>query len=327
MPEKLKKAKKISELKEGDIIQDIFVIKIKKSVAPYKKGFSFGLLLTDESGLNLEWKFWGSEDKDNVNEFFKEFKVDDIVFIKKGIIGKYNEKLQISCNNPEEIKVLKPEEYDANFIPSTTKDIEEMFTKLQEKIDSIGDQNLKKFVLDIFEDEDLKEKFKQHPSAITIHHSFKGGLLEHTLEVISFCEKSIELYSTLDKDLLLAGAILHDIGKLEELEMTSRIKGSRKGQLLGHLMLGAIFLNKRLEESNLDDLLKEKLLHILIASHDKLEFGYPKLPMIPEAVALYYADELSSSINEIIKIVEESKDTTEDDFMYDFRNKKNILLK
>lgn len=328
MSEIFKKQKSISKLKEGDNVEDIFIIKIKKSVTSYIKGFYFGLILTDESGLSLEWKYWGENQREeDVTNIFNQFKVDDVVLIKKGIITKYNDKLQLGCNKIEDIKILKPEEYEADFIPSTTKDIGNMFSQLQEKINLIENPELKKFIVDIFIDQEIQNKFKLHPSAITIHHSFKGGLLEHTLEVIKFCEASIELYPELDKDLLLAGAILHDIGKLEELEMTGRIKGSRKGQLLGHLTLGVMFLNKKLDEGNLDDLLKEKLLHILISSHGKLEFGSPKEPMMKEAIALYYADELSSKLNEVIKIIENNKDKTEDDFVNIPRLGKNILLR
>ena len=121
--------------------------------------------------------------------------------------------------------------------------------------------------------------------------------------------------------------MLHDIGKLEEIEMTTRIKGSRKGQFVGHLGLGIALLAEKLKESRIDDLLKDKLLHLMASHHGKVEFGSPKEPMIPEALALHYADEMSSKISEMIEFVKANREATEDDFMYHHRNSKNIFLK
>ncbi len=171
------------------------------------------------------------------------------------------------------------------------------------------------------------EKFKEHPGAITVHHHWIGGLLEHTFEVVEYCETTIKLFPNLDRDLLITGAILHDVGKLEELETTSRIKGSEIGQLVGHLVLGISFLMKKLDQSELDDLTKNKLIHMLVSHHGKLENGSPKEGMFSEAIALYYADELSSKISEMSSYIKESKEKTDDDFMYNYRYKKNIFLK
>ena len=126
---------------------------------------------------------------------------------------------------------------------------------------------------------------------------------------------------------LIAGALLHDIGKLEEIEVTSRIKGTKKGQLAGHLVLSAIFVSKKCDEIEMDDEIKNKLLHMIVSHHGKSEYGSPKEPMFPEALVVYYSDELSSKVAEMLGFVESAKSETEDDFMYHPRNKKNILLR
>ncbi len=328
--EKLTKKQLINTLKQGDQINDIFVLKNKKSLSSYRhreggEGYFFTLTLSDSSGKNIEYKYWGGRDEEKVKETFALIKSDSVILIN-GKVETYKERLEIHSNEPNILRILAPEEYEAEFIMAAKKDIEQMYSNLLLKINSIQNDSLKRFLLDIFEG-DLKEKFKKHPGAMMIHNNWVGGLLQHTLEIIEYCETSIKLNPELDRDLLLAGATLHDIGKLEELEITSRIKFSRKGHLLGHLTMGAIFLSEKLKESELDELLKEKLLHLLISNHGKLEFGSPKEPMIPEAIVLYYADELSSKLSEIIEFIKENREITDEDFVFNYRKKGNIFLK
>lgn len=323
--EKYIKKQPINKLKEGDVVKDIFVVKIKKSIRPYVKGYCFDLILSDASGGSLEYKFWGGQDENKVREIFDLIKADCVVFVE-GRVSLYNEKLQISGDEFSVLKVLEPEEYDAEFIMAEKKDVEEMYLALISKINSMENQELKKFLSNIFE-EDLKDKFKKHPGAIQIHHNWIGGLLQHTLEVIEYCETSVKIFEELDRDLLLTGAMLHDIGKLEEIETTSRIKDTQKGQLIGHLVLGVDYVSKKLENSGLDEILKNKILHLIVSHHGKAEFGSSKEPMIPEAVVLYYADELSSKTSEMIEFVKEHKEKTEDDFMYLYRHGKNVFLR
>ena len=324
--EKFTKKQLINELKIGELEEDIFVVQNKKTISPYKnkEGYYFVLVLSDSSGKYIEYKYWGGEDADKTKDLFQSIKPDSVILIN-GKIKDYNGKLEINADIKHNIRVLSPEEYEAEFIMGSKKDPEQMHTALISKINSIQNEQLKKFLLNLFEHE-LKDKFKKHPGAMMIHHNWLGGLLEHTLEVIEYCETSIKLNPELDKDLLLAGAILHDIGKIEELKLGSRIKISRKGYFLGHLALGMIFVSEKLQNSGLDELLKEKLLHLSASNHGKLEFGSPKEPIIPEALVLYYADEISSKVPELIEFIKENQDTG-DDFAFNYRKKANIFLK
>jgi 3'-5' exoribonuclease len=195
-------------------------------------------------------------------------------------------------------------------------------------IENISNENLKKLLKNIF-NEEMKEKFKNHPAAISIHHNWIGGLLEHTLEVVKYCKLSKEISPELDEDLLVTGALLHDIGKLEEMEMTTRIKGTNIGQFAGHIIIGSILVSNKIDELKINKELKDKLLHMITSHHGKVENGSAKEPMFPEAIALYHADEMSSKISEMLNFVRDNKNETESDFMPKWEKKKpvNIFLR
>ena len=319
------KKKKINEIKEGERIEDVFVVKIKKGISQYAKGYSFNLLLSDSSGKTIEYRYWGSNDEQKVNNIYSPIKNDSIV-LAQGKAQVYSGKMQISTNEPDTIRVLKEGEYkQEDFVLGPKKDIEEMFQELMHYINKIENNEIKSILNKIFEDKEFTEKFKKAPAAIEIHHNWIGGLLQHTLEIIKYCELSKELFN-LDNDLLIAGAVLHDIGKVEEIEVTSRIKGTKKGQLQGHIHIGFSMAEKIMEQLNISDDIKNKLLHIIVSHHGKLEYGSAKEPMFPEAFVIYYADELSSKIVEILQFIESSKQDTEDDFMFHKRYNRNILL-
>lgn len=311
----------ISELKPGQAVDDIFVIKIKKGVSKYKNGFSFSLLLSDQSGSNIEYKYWGPDDEQKVNEIYNSMNFDSVVRVT-GKVSEYMGKLQLISNDA--LSVLKVGEYDpGQFIMTPKRDVDEMYKRLIEAIASVGNKELKGFLGKVFDE--IGEDFKKHPGAISIHHNWIGGLLQHTMEVLEYCLLSKKLFPELDRDLLIAGALLHDIGKLEEIEMTTRIKGTDRGQLIGHLPFSLMFIEKRM--GSMDENLKNKLMHMIVSHHGKLEYGSPKEPMMPEALALYYADEMSAKIAEMTEFVKESAKHTEDNFMFNKRNGRNVLVR
>ncbi|MBU0536332.1 MAG: HD domain-containing protein [Nanoarchaeota archaeon] len=318
----------ISELREGQIIDDIFVVKIKRGIQKYSKGYSFTLLVSDQTGATIEYKFWGPEDERLVNALYERIKQDSVVHVQ-GKISNYNNKLQIATNEPMGFDILEPGQYEPSmFIKPPKGDVNKMYDGLKETITFVKNPNLKQLLTEIFTDTDFEERFKKHPGAIEVHHNWTGGLLQHTVEVVNYCILSHKQFPDLNKDLLIAGALLHDIGKMEELEVTTRIKGTEKGQLIGHLPMGLIFVEKRISRiQGFDPDLKNKLLHIVASHHGRLEYGSPKEPMIPEAVALYYADEMSAKIAEITEFVKESRKHTDDRFMFSKRNQRNIFLK
>jgi len=327
--EKFRKKQQISSLEEGgSIIDDVFVVKIKKGMSEYKNGFRFNLLLSDNSGKTLDYVYWGSKDEKSVKEIYDSIKSDSVVKIQ-GKVSVYNEKLQFATNLPYKIEVLNEGQYEkADFVKPSKKDIEKLYAELISSISLVDNEKIKILLTNIFDDPIISEKFKKHPGAIEIHHNWIGGLLEHTLEVLRYSQLTLQQFPMLDKDLLIAGSLLHDIGKLDELEVTSRIKGTNKGQLTGHLVLGIIYVAQKIDEiADFDKTIKDKIIHMLTSHHGKNEYGSPKEPMFPEALAIYYADELSSKISEMTEFIESAKEETEDDFMYNKRKSGNIFLK
>jgi 3'-5' exoribonuclease len=263
-----------------------------------------------------------------VNGIYDSIKNDSVMHIN-GLVSAYQGKLQIISNEQHIIKVLERGEYnEEDFIKKTQKDTNELYSKLEEYINKVSNEKLKLLIRNIFNDE-MKKKFKEHPAAISIHHNWIGGLLEHTLEVLSYCELSKKLFPSLDEDLLITGAILHDIGKLEEMEMTTRIKGTNAGMFSGHILLGSILVSNKMDEIGLDENIKNKVLHMMISHHGENEKGSLKEPMFPEAVALYHADETSTRIAEMVNFIEEKKEETEDDFMPKWEKNKptNVFLR
>jgi len=248
-----------------------------------------------------------------------------VIFVS-GKISSYNGKLQLSGDEQSVLQVLKPEEYEADFIKKSKKDAEEMYLKLISILNSVEKESVRKLLLDIVEN-DLKEKLKVHPGAIQIHHGWTSGLLQHILEIMDMCDSISKVYPELDRDLLITGALLHDIGKLDEIETTSRIKGTQKGQLIGHLVMGLNYLSEKLKNSEMDETLKNKIMHLIVSHHGKIEFGSPKEPMFPEALVVAMIDDLSSKISEMTEFIKEHKEKTEDDFMYSGLHKRNIFLK
>lgn len=323
-----RKTQFINTLKEGTFVDDVFVVKIKKGVSQYAKGYSFELLLSDNTGKNLDYRYWGGSDEDKVKSLYSAISHDAIVHVQ-GKVSVYNGKLQLATNEPFIIESLPPDQYDLrDFIKPNKQDIEKMYSNLLKAIGLVQNKDIKSLLEKIFYDEAVANKFKQHPASIEIHHNWISGLLQHTLEVLNYCMSSANMFPELNKDLLIAGALLHDIGKLDELVVSSRVKGSIRGQLVGHLPLGLIFVSNKIDEiDGFDEDLKNKVLHMMTSHHGKTEYGSPKEPMFPEAVALYCADEMSSKIAEILEFVELSKGDTEDEFFYNRRYKRNILLK
>ncbi|MFH1229298.1 MAG: HD domain-containing protein [Candidatus Aenigmatarchaeota archaeon] len=325
--EKFAKRQFISDIKDGDRIDDVFVVKIKKGVSDYASGYTFHLLLSDSSGKNIDYRYWGGKDEAIVRKLYESIKADSVILVK-GKFSFYKGMPQIMTNEPDTVKVLEIGQYDeSDFVKKPKKDVEKMYEDLIMIIESVKDEQLKRLLLCVFKDDKIKDKFKVHPGGIEIHHNWIGGLIQHTLETARYCELCAQLHPTINRDLVITGALLHDIGKLDEMEVTARIKGTRKGQMHGHIVLGSILVSNKMNELKIGEDTKDKLLHIIISHHGSNELGSPKEPMFPEALAVYYADEMSSKISEITEYVEDNKEETEDEFKYHYKKERNIFLR
>lgn len=223
-------------------------------------------------------------------------------------------RMKILCDSIEPVDhfsldgLLKPQK----------KDLSAMREELFNAIDSVKDEEIKALLTEIFNSE---ERFFVYPGSLEIHHAWRGGLIQHTLEVLNYALLAGEMHG-MDRDLLVAGSLLHDIGKVLELDNGIRI--SREGRLLGHITLGVIYVSNRCLNMKIKEEKRDKILHIIASHYGKLEYGSPREPMFPEAFAVYHADELSAKLSRISEFVEAHK---EDDFVYSVRDKRSIYLR
>ncbi len=319
------KKQPLSALREGDRVDDVFVVKIKKGVFPYKKGHCLILILSDASGASVKYTYWGT-DETSVRQLAAPLHTDAVVHLQ-GRAEVYESELRISTNPPDTIQVVPPGEYNtADFIGPPRRNVQEMEGELSALIASVKNGEIKKVLGHIFTTT-FTSAFARHPASIERHHNWTAGLLQHVLEMAQLAEKTVSLLPGLDRDLLMAGVLLHDIGKVEEMEVTTRVKGSFAGQLNGHIPIGYHLASTAMKELGTDAVLREKLLHLITSHHGQLAFGSPKEPMFPEAVALHYIDQLSAQVTSFLDDVQLSRNLTEDQFMYSKYQRRNILLR
>jgi 3'-5' exoribonuclease len=314
----------IKNLVPYETIDGKFVVKFKKPVTKYAKGYSFQLRVGDPSG-EIMLRYWGPERKEEVEHLYNSIKRDSVVYVA-GETTLYNSNLAININPPAgKLTVLQSHEYDkTDFIPESEKDTKEMYRELTEVADTIENQHIKEIVYAFIKDPVFSEKFTRHPGAMYKHHGWLGGLLEHTLNVMKICDFLSKVHPELNRDLMIAGAILHDIGKIKELEVTTHIRTSVEGMLVGHLALTFEEVSKKMDLLNTPEELKMKMKHMLLSHHGKIEYGSPKQPAIPEALAVYMADDTDSKITEMLTYIKKAE--TEDDYIY-LANFGNVYLK
>lgn len=305
----------ISEIRELDRaaqIRSYFSVRYKKPPREYVNGFRFDVGLADKSG-EMDLTYWGGRDAEAVQATYDSFSGDDVIYVF-GTVGEYREKKTIDVNEGRgEIRQANTEEYTLDdFLVTTNQSIEEMWRKIVEIKESIDNPHLKSLLDAFFGDSTFVEGFKKAPAAISIHHACIGGLLEHTWEVLRYCEAVADVHSSLDKALLFTAAILHDVGKIEEYDVSTIIKQSKKGMLVGHSYIGnELVLEKISGLPNFPPLLKDKLIHMILSHMGTKEYGAGQEPKLPEAAALHYADEMGAKITQYIRA---KKDTVTDDF-------------
>jgi len=211
-------------------------------------------------------------------------------------VCRYNGRLQL---NLEKLRLAAADEVElADYVPHTQKDVEELWSTLVRTVDSFSDLSLQALLRSFFDDPVFAAAFREAPAAKSLHHAWLGGLLEHVVSLVGICELAARHYPEINRDLLLTGAILHDIGKLEELRWGTSFDYTLQGQLVGHITLGIAMIEKKLAAlPDFPPALRILVEHMVLSHHGKLEFGSPKLPMIPEAVLLHYLDDLDAKMH------------------------------
>ncbi len=281
----------ITDIQAGDVVDDIFVLS-EKILSQKRDGNNFlNITLSDKTG-RIKGVVW-----DDVERITAGITSGDFVHIN-GHVGEYRGALQVVIKKMESIPGDRVDPGD--FLPQTSRDIEGMFDRLLKITDSIKTDYLKRLVDAFWNDKEFVHKFKTAPAAKKMHHAYIGGLLEHTLSMVSLADKIAGHYSGVDRDLLIAGAIFHDIGKIDEFEYQFKIDYSDKGRLLNHIVIGLKMVDEKLSEIEAfpeDQALLLK--HMIVSHHGAREFGSPEPPKIIEAVLLNYIDEIDSKVNGI----------------------------
>ena len=273
---------------ESQTITSSFVVaskqvKAKKNGDPY-----LAVTLADRTG-QLQANMW-----DNVSDSIDAFEQDDFVKVK-GLIQKYNGRWQLTLHK---VRKLGDTEIDyTDYLPKTSKDINQLWRTLAAFVESMENPWPKRLVKDFMADEAVANAYKNAPAAKTLHHAYVGGLLDHVVSLMTVCDLVVRNYPQVNRDLLLTGAFLHDIGKIHELAYQRSISYTTKGQLLGHMIIELEMLHEKLSHiPGFPDELKILIEHLIISHHGQYEFGSPKLPMFPEALMLHYLDDLDSKM-------------------------------
>jgi 3'-5' exoribonuclease len=273
---------------ENQTITSNFVV-ASKQIKNKKNGeFYLALILADRSG-QLQANMW-----DNVADFLHAFEQDDFIKVK-GLVQKYNGRWQLTIHK---LRKLGEHEIDyADYLPKTSKDIDHLWQTLGEFVDGFQNPWLKQLVREFMTDYTIATAYKNAPAAKTLHHAYIGGLLDHVVSLFKLSDLAARNYPQINRDLLLTGAFLHDIGKIHELTYQRSISYTTSGQLLGHMIIELEMLHEKLARiPGFPAELKILIEHLIISHHGQYEFGSPKLPMFPEALMLHYLDDLDSKM-------------------------------
>ena len=290
----------IADLEPGRRVECLALVVRKELRQGGRAGCFLDLTLCDASG-RVAAKVW-----ENAAAVAEGFEIGDVVKVV-GTAETYRNELQLRL---ERVNALPPDEADpSQFLPRSRQDLRKLEGRLAEVAKSIQNPHLRELLLGFFRDPDFSKRFRTAPGAKTIHHAYIGGLVEHTAEVVALCERVAEIFPELDRDLLLAAAILHDLGKMDELSWQTAFEYTDQGNLLGHLVLGEHLVLARANEiEGFPEELKLRLSHMILSHHGTAEFGSPKAPATAEAIALHHAEDLDAKVNMFLEHIRPARE-------------------
>lgn len=292
----------IKDYSDGDRVFDIYLCKHKTS-AVTKNGKPYDTVILQDKTGTIDAKVW-----DPNNAGIAEFDSLDYIEVY-GEITSFQGALQV---NVKRIRKCQDGEYNpADYLPVSKFNIEEMYAELLKFISQIENLYLKQLLQELFiNDAKFIKAFKQSSAAKTVHHGFVGGLLQHTLSVTRLCNYYCSAYPLLNKDLLIAAAICHDIGKTKEISLFPENDYTDDGQFLGHIVIGVEMIDEKIRLiPGFPKILANELKHCILAHHGEYEFGSPKKPAIMEAAALNFADNTDAKMQTFTEIMESTAET------------------
>ncbi|MCT4598364.1 MAG: HD domain-containing protein [Vallitalea sp.] len=286
----------IADLKEGEQVQEHYLC-VNKQVLKTRAGKTYySLKLQDKTGV-VDAKIW------DLNDGINDFNEHEYIKIDASVIT-FQNSIQL---NIRRLRKSSEGEYEPReYIPVSNRDINEMYDEIMVFVNDIENKYLSALVKKFFvEDKEFIKAFKDHTAAKTMHHSYLGGLLEHTLCVVKMCEFFANQYSVINKDVLYTAALFHDIGKMKELSKFPIIEYTDSGQLLGHIMIGIEWIGEKMKEIvGFPEDLAHMIKHCILAHHGELEYGSPKKPQTIEALALHFADNSDAKLRTFQDVLE-----------------------
>lgn len=293
----------ISDFREGDHVSDIYLCKTKVNAKTKVGKTYYSLQLQDMTGT-CDAKIW------DLSSGIDHFEAMDYIQVEAEVTV-YQGQNQL---NIRRVRRAREGEYDpADYLPSSRYNSDEMFKKVLSFVSSVKNEYLKKLLEEFFvNDVKLATQFREHSAAKSVHHNFLGGLLQHSLRVTELCDFYAQRYPALNRDLLITGALLHDIGKIKEISGFPANDYTDEGQLLGHIVIGTQMVSEK--AAGIEGFPEKVLLqlnHMILAHHGELEYGSPKRPAIIEAVALHYADNTDAKIESMSSLIENSPEGEE----------------
>ena len=289
----------IDELHEGDRVSSIFLCKNKINAKTKAGKTYYSLTLQDKTGT-LDGKIW------DLSSGIDHFESMDYIHVD-GDITSFQGALQL---NIRRVRKAREGEYDpADYLPVSPYDNKAMYEKIVDYVNSVKNEKIRELLTGMFvEDTELVDEFRHHSAAKSVHHSFVGGLMQHTLRVTQLCDSYCRIYPLLNRDLLIAGALCHDIGKLEELASFPNNDYTDDGQLLGHIVIGYGMLRDRIAKiPGFPQKTASELYHLILSHHGELEFGSPKKPALIEAFALHHADNTDAKLQTMSELLSSSE--------------------
>ncbi len=292
--------KYIKTLHEGENISAVYLCK-NKTVATTKNGKTYYSVTLQDKTATIDGKIW------ELSNAIAHFEKSDFIYID-AFVTSYNDNLQL---NIKRVRVADEGEYDpADYMKVSERNNSEMYAELLKMVDTVKEEHLRALLQEFFvNDKEFIHKFKSHSAAKAIHHSFVGGLMQHSLSVAGICDYLAGSFPIINRDLLVTAALLHDVGKVDEISDFPTNDYTDDGQLMGHIVMGAFMVKERADAiEGFPPVLKSELVHCILAHHGELEYGSPKKPSIIEAVALSMADNTDAKLESFTEILEGTKE-------------------
>lgn len=292
-----RKSQFISDFAPGMAVDDVFFLQAAEKRAAKTGNSYIAVRLSDKSGV-ADARLW-----DRVEDLSKCLVADSFACVR-GTVSRYRNRLQVNVQGAEPVD---PDTLDQrDFLPGSYRSADELAGFLKYFLTEVFDEDYRRLLESFLGDEQFMERFQLAPGAVRSHHAYLGGLMEHTVSVATLCQHVAVQHPRLNSDLLITAALLHDVGKIEEFSFEGRIKLSREGQLLGHVLLGQRLIERKIrrEASGFPREKELNLIHAVISHHGELEWGAPKRPQGAEALVLHHIDNLDARVKGFFEVVE-----------------------